>query len=97
MGTVCFLVFGILRTFSWSQKFYAPKEFLTDEEQKEKPKPLPRTFWGWLGPLFSSGQDEVIRTAGVDAAMYAHKNSSCCCDPLPNAFFVQIPHACCAL
>lgn len=66
------MVFGILRTFKWSQKFYAPKEYLSDEEQKEKPKSLPRTFWGWLGPVFSAGQDEVIRTAGVDAAMYAH-------------------------
>jgi Late exocytosis, associated with Golgi transport len=59
-----------LRSFKWSKKFYAPKEYLTNEEQKEKPKSLPSTFWGWLGPLFSASQDEVIRTAGVDAAMY---------------------------
>jgi hypothetical protein len=66
---VCFLVFGVLRSFRWCNKFFAPKEYLSDEQLAEKPKALPATLWGWIGPLFSADQNEIIRTAGVDAAM----------------------------
>ncbi len=35
-----------------------------------KPKRLPTSFWGWIAPVYSASEDEVIRVAGVDAAMY---------------------------
>ena len=35
-----------------------------------KPRRLPTSFWGWILPVFGASEDEVIRVAGVDAAMY---------------------------
>ena len=35
-----------------------------------KPRRLPTSFWGWILPVYSASEDEVIRVAGVDAAMY---------------------------
>jgi len=35
-----------------------------------KPRRLPTSFRGWIAPVFSTSEDEVIRVSGVDAAMY---------------------------
>ena len=37
---------------------------------KHKPKRLPLSFWGWLFPVYKTTEDELIRVAGFDAAMY---------------------------
>ena len=35
-----------------------------------RPYQLPQTFAGWVAPAWSTSQDEIIRVAGYDAAMY---------------------------
>ena len=35
-----------------------------------KPRRLPTSFRGWIAPVYSTSEDEVIRVSGVDAAMY---------------------------
>ena len=39
-------------------------------ERAGKPQTLPKKFYGWLRPAWASSEEEVIRTAGYDAAMY---------------------------
>ena len=37
---------------------------------KKRPKPLPRSMWGWIPLVLRYSQDELLELAGYDAAMY---------------------------
>ncbi|KAK9840790.1 hypothetical protein WJX81_004889 [Elliptochloris bilobata] len=64
----CLLFFGVFRKSRICKKFYAPKRYM--KGKGAKPRRLPTSFWGWIAPVYSASEDEVIRVAGVDAAMY---------------------------
>ncbi|RIA95977.1 hypothetical protein C1645_756070 [Glomus cerebriforme] len=63
IGAICFLLFCFLRA-RWSV-MYAPRSRLSSLA----PKPLPNTFFGWIGPLFKRPESEVLNSVGLDAAV----------------------------
>ena len=43
---------------------------MSEADQPVRPRPLSRGFLAWIVPTWKATEDEVILTAGVDAAMY---------------------------
>jgi len=37
---------------------------------KHKPKRLPLSFWGWLVPVYKTTEEDMLKIAGFDAAIY---------------------------
>lgn len=37
---------------------------------KHKPKRLPLSFWGWLIPVYKTTEEDLLKIAGFDAAVY---------------------------
>uniref|UniRef100_A0AAD5H1R9 ERD4-related membrane protein n=1 Tax=Chlorella ohadii TaxID=2649997 RepID=A0AAD5H1R9_9CHLO len=66
---VAVLLFSKWRLAKLTRKFYAPKSYV-ETEGYPKPPPLAKTFGGWVPQVFKMSEAEVIRCAGVDAAMY---------------------------
>jgi hypothetical protein len=66
---VAVLLFSKWRLAKLTRKFYAPKRYVVTEGYP-KPPPLATTFGGWVPQVFKMSEAEVIRCAGVDAAMY---------------------------
>ena len=44
--------------------------FLSDADQKVKPRRLQSSFFGWIGPTLQTREEELIGVAGIDAAVY---------------------------
>lgn len=64
------MLFNFLRRSSYTKKIYSPKRYMENEKYK-RPKQLPETFWfGWIPALLKFDEEEVIKIAGYDAAMY---------------------------
>ncbi|CAI2170750.1 11292_t:CDS:10 [Funneliformis geosporum] len=63
IGTIFFLLFCFLRT-RWSV-MYAPRSRLG----RLAPKPLPNTFFGWIGPLLKIPESDVLNLVGLDAVV----------------------------
>ncbi|CAF1112329.1 unnamed protein product [Adineta ricciae] len=61
------VLFIIIRTIF--KRIYEPKTYLGDEKQRVKP--LPRTPYGWLPALLKMPPEDLIRTSGLDAYLFA--------------------------
>ncbi|EIE18583.1 DUF221-domain-containing protein [Coccomyxa subellipsoidea C-169] len=68
IAIVVFIFFGFARMSSLCKKFYAPKRFTRG--LKHKPKRLPLSFWGWLIPVYKTTEEDLLKIAGFDAAVY---------------------------
>ena len=66
----CLFAFNVLRRSQYTKKIYAPKRYV-DHPKYMRPKQLPDTYFlGWVRPLFSFTEEDIIKTAGYDAAVY---------------------------
>lgn len=65
---VCFIIFSILRTAQLTRKYYAPKRYADDV--KHRPMRLPLGFFGWIKPVWTYPEEEVIKVSGLDAAVF---------------------------
>ncbi|KAK9902019.1 hypothetical protein WJX75_001351 [Coccomyxa subellipsoidea] len=68
IAIVVFIFFGFARMSNLCKKFYAPKRFTRG--LKHKPKRLPLSFWGWLIPVYKTTEEDLLKIAGFDAAVY---------------------------
>lgn len=69
-GAVCivaFIIFSVLRIRPFTRKFYAPKRY--DPEVKHKPRKLPGSLFGWMGPTLLYPEDEILTVAGMDVVV----------------------------
>lgn len=46
------------------------RRFQAETRTAGKPRTLPKKFAGWLGPAWATSEEELVRVAGYDAAMY---------------------------
>ncbi|KAK9819826.1 hypothetical protein WJX72_002804 [[Myrmecia] bisecta] len=58
------LAFNFIRKLF--EKYYAPKSFAEGNTLKH----VKLSFFGWIGPTWSYSHEEVVKAAGMDAAMY---------------------------
>eukprot|EP00210_Caulerpa_lentillifera_P000603 g584.t1 len=66
----CLFAFNILRKLEQTKKVYAPKRFIPCEKYS-KPKALPKGhLFDWIRPLFQYTEEDIIKIAGFDAAVY---------------------------
>lgn len=66
---IAVLLFSKWRRAKLTRKFYAPKRYVVTEGYP-KPPPLAKTLGGWVPQVLKMSEAEVIRCAGLDAAMY---------------------------
>ena len=62
-------VVGLLSSVSEASLCLACR-FKEETRRAGRPYPLPRSFAGWLLPAWRTSEDELVRVAGYDAAMY---------------------------
>ncbi|GAX72988.1 hypothetical protein CEUSTIGMA_g440.t1 [Chlamydomonas eustigma] len=65
---IAILIFSSLRIWKFSINYFSPK-FKTPGV-KVKPEPLPSTFFGWIWPVITYKEPQIIDSAGLDTAMY---------------------------
>eukprot|EP00210_Caulerpa_lentillifera_P002275 g2185.t1 len=63
-------VFNVLRKLEKTKKIYAPKLFVSSEKYI-RPKPLPEGhLFRWVSVVFRYTEEDIIKIAGFDAAVY---------------------------
>lgn len=63
-------IFNVLRSLPLFNKFYAPKRYMKGSGYS-KPSRLPNGWMlQWVRAVFAYNQDEIVKVAGYDAAMY---------------------------
>eukprot|EP00201_Polytomella_parva_P024077 CAMPEP_0175041386 /NCGR_PEP_ID=MMETSP0052_2-20121109/1882_1 /TAXON_ID=51329 ORGANISM="Polytomella parva, Strain SAG 63-3" /NCGR_SAMPLE_ID=MMETSP0052_2 /ASSEMBLY_ACC=CAM_ASM_000194 /LENGTH=295 /DNA_ID=CAMNT_0016303887 /DNA_START=126 /DNA_END=1010 /DNA_ORIENTATION=- len=65
---VCFVTFDGLRNFKCLKKFYDPHRY--SRRTVVKPKPISYRFMGWIWPVLTYSEPDIIDEAGLDAALY---------------------------
>lgn len=63
------LGFSIYRRLRFTRKFFAPKRYPRDRSEYKPPR-LRNRLDAWIRQVIAASEEEVIRSAGVDAAMY---------------------------
>lgn len=69
VALVVFALFSWWRNRALTKKFYAPKRFIR-EKGHQRPPAIEPGFGTWIKQTLGYSEAEVIRVAGVDAAMY---------------------------
>lgn len=59
--------FSLWRRLRKTKKFYSPKLY---QHTVDKPPKLSKSFIGWVPEVWGQGEDELVRFAGMDAAVY---------------------------
>lgn len=67
IATIQITIFILIRTKC--RRIYEPKTFIGDKHQRTQS--LPKTCFGWLPALLRVSQDDIIRTAGLDAYFFS--------------------------
>ena len=57
------------RGLEFTKRFYAPKRFIREAGHQKPPK-LSEAYGGWVPEVIHMSEADVIRCAGVDAAVY---------------------------
>lgn len=66
----CLLVFNVLRKLEQTKRVYAPKRFIPSNKYL-RPKQLPDGhLFDWIRVLFKYTEEDIIKIAGFDAAVY---------------------------
>ena len=79
MGSSLGITVGIAVAFSFVRPYnsvvYAPK--LKHADEKHAPPPLGKGLFAWLGPLWKTGEDEMVALAGLDAVVFLRFTRMC--------------------
>ncbi|GFR49707.1 hypothetical protein Agub_g11860 [Astrephomene gubernaculifera] len=64
----CFTAFTLLRVRPWARRFFAARRYAKDIDLK--PKRLPNGPFGWIFPVLTYEEEDIIDECGLDCAMY---------------------------
>ncbi|GLC42964.1 hypothetical protein PLESTB_000282200 [Pleodorina starrii] len=63
-----FAAFSIIRVRPWCKRFFASRRFARDLDSR--PKRLPNSPLGWVVPVLTYPEEDIIDETGLDCAMY---------------------------
>ena len=69
LTTLVIIVFSLLRKTRFAGRFYAPKAFDANIHEDKRPKELSRDLFSWITSMYSYPEHEIIKVAGLDAAV----------------------------